>query len=479
MRLFRLVPRRADEGLNEVVSVSEPGADESEASSEGPESIPGERGPASVHRARSLQSRVSNLLAAGLMTALGIAVLSWYYAHVFREHKQPALTARQAVQAKAGANAPLPPLGAFQRPIIGRQDAPPAHSLAAQLLGPPPVLPAAGSSADRAGAQAAWRQAEGLQQLGRQEAAVGSAPDRPRTTALRNALAGPVFSAASGDANSPPSPTVSATGFSSRSMALGALGAPPWAEPSGIGPGASPASRSNPLAALLRPTVTRTVQASVLPTQRLLLPKGAFIDCTLETAIDSTLPGMTTCVTATDTFSADGEVVLLERGTQLVGETRGDVRQGQARVFVLWTEARTPTGVVVPLDSPGTDAVGRSGLAGKVNTHFWARFGAAILVSVIDAGVQAGVQSTGNGTVIVNPSTSENVMTGVLRSTVDIPPTITVAPGARIQVLVARNVDFRSVYRLALEPSAQAVPVARVRSRSGVRSAAVFQAGGK
>ena len=479
MRLFRLVPRRADEGLNEVVSVSEPGADESEASSEGPESIPGERGPASVHRARSLQSRVSNLLAAGLMTALGIAVLSWYYAHVFREHKQPALTARQAVQAKAGANAPLPPLGAFQRPIIGRQDAPPAHSLAAQLLGPPPVLPAAGSSADRAGAQAAWRQAEGLQQLGRQEAAVGSAPARPRTTALRNALAGPVFSAASGDANSPPSPTVSATGFSSRSMALGALGAPPWAEPSGIGPGASPASRSNPLAALLRPTVTRTVQASVLPTQRLLLPKGAFIDCTLETAIDSTLPGMTTCVTATDTFSADGEVVLLERGTQLVGETRGDVRQGQARVFVLWTEARTPTGVVVPLDSPGTDAVGRSGLAGKVNTHFWARFGAAILVSVIDAGVQAGVQSTGNGTVIVNPSTSENVMTGVLRSTVDIPPTITVAPGARIQVLVARNVDVRSVYRLALEPSAQAVPVARVRSRSGVRSAAVFQAGGK
>ncbi|MHB1869882.1 MAG: TrbI/VirB10 family protein [Steroidobacteraceae bacterium] len=157
--------------------------------------------------------------------------------------------------------------------------------------------------------------------------------------------------------------------------------------------------------------MTRTVQASVLPTQRLLLPKGAFIDCTLETAIDSTLPGMTTCVTATDTFSADGEVVLLGRGTQLVGETRGEVRQGQARVFVLWTEARTPSGVVVPLDSPGTDAL--SGLTGTVNTQFWARFGAAILVSVIDAAVQMGGQSTGNGTVIVNPSTSEDVMTGV------------------------------------------------------------------
>ena len=90
-----------------------------------------------------------------------------------------------------------------------------------------------------------------------------------------------------------------------------------------------------------------------LPTQRLLLAKGAFIDCTLETAIDSSLPGMTTCITATDTFSVDGKVVLLERGSKLIGETRGQVQQGSARLFVLWTEARTPGGIVVPLASAG------------------------------------------------------------------------------------------------------------------------------
>ena len=113
------------------------------------------------------------------------------------------------------------------------------------------------------------------------------------------------------------------------------------------GPGATrgpDATSDSALAGLLRPTVTPAVRAQVLPTERLLLPKGAFIDCTLETAIDSTLPGMTTCVTATDTFSVDGTVVLLERGTKLVGETRGEVQQGAARVFVLWTEARTPPG---------------------------------------------------------------------------------------------------------------------------------------
>ena len=186
-------------------------------------------------------------------------------------------------------------------------------------------------------------------------------------------------------------------------------------------------------------------RASELPTQRLLLAKGAFIDCTLETAIDSSLPGMTTCVTATDTFSVDGKVVLLERGSKLIGETRGQVQQGIARLFVLWTEARTPTGVIVPLASPGTDALGRSGLDGAVDRHFWQRFGAAILISMVDAAVQSAQHST---TVVYDTSTSQNVATEALKGSIGIAPTITKNQGDRIQILVARDLDFRQVYQL-------------------------------
>jgi type IV secretory pathway VirB10-like protein len=200
--------------------------------------------------------------------------------------------------------------------------------------------------------------------------------------------------------------------------------------------------------------VTPAVAASVLPTRRFLLAKGAFIDCTLETAIDSTLPGMTTCITATDTFSADGTVVLLERGTKLVGETRGQVQQGMARIFVLWTEARTPTGIVVPLSSPGTDELGRAGLPGEVNHHFWERFGAAILLTVINGAVQGWVNSQNSvGSVAVSPSTATDVMSEILRGTLSIPPTVTKAQGDRIQVLVARDVDFRGVYALRVANS--------------------------
>jgi type IV secretion system protein VirB10 len=190
--------------------------------------------------------------------------------------------------------------------------------------------------------------------------------------------------------------------------------------------------------------------AQRLPIQRLLLAKGAFIDCTLETAIDSTLPGMTTCITATDTFGADGTVVLMERGTKLIGELRGQVQLGSARVFVLWIEARTPTGVVVPLASPGADELGRAGLPGEVNRHFWERFGAAILISTINGTVQSLAQANnhGSGAVVYGPGGPEEIATEVLKSTVGIAPTIIKRQGDRIQVLVARDLDFRSVYEL-------------------------------
>jgi type IV secretion system protein VirB10 len=119
-------------------------------------------------------------------------------------------------------------------------------------------------------------------------------------------------------------------------------------------------------------------------------------------------------------------------------------------VFVLLTEARTPTGVVVALASPGTDALGRSGLPGTVDRHFIDRFGAAILVSLIDGAIQSAVNRSQQpgGTIILNPNAAADVATEVLRSTVNIPPTVRIPQGERIEVLVARDLDFRSVYSL-------------------------------
>jgi type IV secretion system protein VirB10 len=73
-----------------------------------------------------------------------------------------------------------------------------------------------------------------------------------------------------------------------------------------------------------------------------------------------------------------------------------------------------------------------------------------MLISLVDVAVQAGVQSLNHsgGTVIYGPSASTDVLTEVLRSTLQIPPTIRKQNGDRIQVLVARDVDFQPVYEL-------------------------------
>ena len=329
-----------------------------ERDSEG-NSVQGERDSSTLAHAPSVQSRISNLLAIGLMSALGLGMLMWYYANAMTRQSHARVSVRASVvkQAQSG-DSPLPSLGRIDPPVAEK---PPQQD----LLPDSAVMPATPLHAIPL--QAA-------------PAATGYGPAPPKTPAqlmLERQLSGTVFSPSALQGVAP-----------------------------NLGPAPVAAQETGELGALLRPSVTTAVSAQVLPTQRLLLPKGAFLDCTLETAIDSTLPGVTTCITATDTFGVDGQVVLLERGTKLVGETRGQVQQGSVRVFVLWNEARTPAGVIVPLASPGADELGRAGLPGSVDRHFWERFGAAMLVSVIDGAVRAAVQSSGgnNGTVIVNPS---------------------------------------------------------------------------
>jgi type IV secretion system protein VirB10 len=431
-------------------------AEEFEAAPGGSRTVAGERSTAAVHRVRSLESRVSNLMAVGLMCALGFALLVWYYSAALRRPARAAESAKALAASHAQGEMPLPSLGVILQPPLARIPTPsPAAAvqsnsaplnertsaaIAAQRLEALPLLSGPVTGSDPGGMrQSGWNSSP---------QPAGAVAPSPAQLAFERRLSGPVFARQS-EPPGPSSPEAAPGGSTATSTGEASVAAAPAPAPVSAG---GAAARHDELTELLMPDATPAVSARILPTQRLLLPKGAFIDCTLETAIDSTLPGMTTCITATDTFSADGKVVLLERGSKLVGETRGEVAQGSARVFVLWTEARTPTGVVIPLASPGTDELGRSGVAGQVDRHFWERFGAAMLISIIDAGAESAVQSTSN-TIIYNPTASQDVTAEVLKDTLRIPPTVVKNQGDRIQVLVARDLDFRSVYELRTETS--------------------------
>ena len=168
----------------------------------------------------------------------------------------------------------------------------------------------------------------------------------------------------------------------------------------------------------------------------------------LETGINSDLPGFVRAIVGRDVRGYDGTTVLIPRGTRLIGQYRNGVAIGQSRAFVVWSRLITPSGLSLDIESPGTDSTGQSGVSGETHTHFFRRFGNAILLSVLNAALQAGANSTGSAAtsiVIGSQAQATNVATLALQKEIDVPPTVIVHPGTPIQVFVARDLDFTGV----------------------------------
>jgi len=174
-----------------------------------------------------------------------------------------------------------------------------------------------------------------------------------------------------------------------------------------------------------------------------LIPQGTIIPGVLETAMDSDLPGYTRGVVSRDVRSFDGKTVLIPRGSRLIGQYKSAVSQGATRAFVIWTRIIRSDGVSIQIGSPGEDALGRAGLTGEVNRHFFARFGGSILLSVLNAGVASVARSPTTTISIGSPGAAVGAASAVQPDA--IPPTIKVPQGSAINIFVARDLDFSDV----------------------------------
>ncbi|WDZ80884.1 type IV secretion system protein VirB10 (plasmid) [Ensifer adhaerens] len=209
---------------------------------------------------------------------------------------------------------------------------------------------------------------------------------------------------------------------------------------------------------LLRPTKIEGSRAGTLGNRNFIAAMGTSIPCVLETAMASDQPGFTSCVISRDVLSDSGRVVLMEKGTQVVGEYRGGLQRGQKRLFVLWNRAKTPNGVIVTLASPATDALGRAGVDGYVDTHWWERFGSALLLSIVGDATSYAKSRLRDSDVDAENTTSAGQQAAAIavEQSINIPPTLNKHQGELVTIFVARDLDFSGVYRLRVtEPKSK------------------------
>lgn len=206
----------------------------------------------------------------------------------------------------------------------------------------------------------------------------------------------------------------------------------------------------------------------VLANAEFVMTRGTFIRCALETKIVSTLPGMTSCIVTEPIYSVNGRRLLIDKGSKVTGEYKY-VDENYDRVGVVWTRVLTTTGLDVRIDSAGTDALGGAGIPGHYDGHWGERIGAAMLVSLLADGIDAGAQkfandndirgrttvssSGGVGVVTIDPwesqtaATAKKAATDMLARSANRKATVTVLNGTVINIFAARDVDFSSVMR--------------------------------
>jgi len=180
--------------------------------------------------------------------------------------------------------------------------------------------------------------------------------------------------------------------------------------------------------------------------------QGTIMQASLETAINTDLPGAIRAVISDDVHSLDGRRILIPRGSKVLGRYSDNINLGQKRVMVIWERILLPDNQTVTINSYGADAIGQSGVRGKVDTHFFERFGSAALISVINIAPSVAVSSlpyrrnrSYSEEEILANSISQNMQSGlggIIGEHLNRSPTIGIHQGANITIFVDRDLEI-------------------------------------
>lgn len=191
----------------------------------------------------------------------------------------------------------------------------------------------------------------------------------------------------------------------------------------------------------------------------LFIEENTYIPCALQTRFVSDIAGNISCVISQDVYSANSHTKLIDKGTKAFGSYRaGTLKHGQGRLFVIWTQLRTPDFKKISLvNTQVVGQLGEAGIEGWIDTHFWERFGNALMLSLVQDVAAAVAKTSGdkNRTTDYTENSRESIAkmaNTTLENSINIPPTLYKNQGDVIGILVGEDIDFSGVYTLRARP---------------------------
>jgi type IV secretion system protein TrbI len=195
----------------------------------------------------------------------------------------------------------------------------------------------------------------------------------------------------------------------------------------------------------------RAILAPVSPYE---LKAGTVIPAALLTAVDTEREGRVLAVVTENVFdTVTGEYLLIPQGARLFGRYNGDQTYGERRAFLVWERIIFADGRSLTLaKEPGIDSAGASGVTGRVDRRLGQLVVASLFSGVIttlgEAARRDGEVKTGSLLGDAGDAASiEAARVGgrLIDRELEVKPTIRIAQGSRVQVLLTRDLILEPV----------------------------------
>jgi len=180
-----------------------------------------------------------------------------------------------------------------------------------------------------------------------------------------------------------------------------------------------------------------------------VLYEGTSVPSIVTEVIDSDMPGKFSAKTRVDVYDRSGALVL-PAGTTVLGLASTNIHPGQEAILSAFYRFIMPNGDSIWLNGmQGGDALGKNGIPGEVNNHFWKMYTASFAIAAIQ-----GFMSNSNNTAVTTnqPSgsvsvvgtaagqTLSDVSRQILQRNSQMQPTVSLKPGQTFNIKIVKDI---------------------------------------